>query len=305
MPRRESLLGTLFVFCSALCYAFLPIFTRWIYTYADLNPWAVVVWRFIIGSVTAWILVLILGQQHQVQLLTRQEIKILLILGATFAIAGIMAAVALQNIPATSYTLLFYTYPAMVAVLAKLIGEFLGLQKWASVGLAFVGCMLTISAPIEIKHVSYLLFPLMNAAAYAVYLVIAGRFQVATGLAAGSISITGTLIVLLPLALLTDITPPTDIRAFLALLGLGTIATVLPIVFMFRGIRYIGSTNASILSTVEPIITLILAGILLSETLIWQQGIGGILILVSVILLNLPRRFTKKHNLSEETVSAN
>jgi drug/metabolite transporter (DMT)-like permease len=145
----------------------------------------------------------------------------------------------------------------------------------------------------------------LNAAAYAIYLVIAGRFQVATGLAAGSISITGTLLVLLPIGLFTNIAPPTDIRAFLALVGLGTIATVLPIVFMFRGIRYIGSTNASILSTIEPVMTLILAGILLGEMLIWQQGIGGILILLSVILLNLPRRFTKKRLLSEEPVSVN
>ncbi len=294
MFQRDTLLGTFYIFLAAFCYAFLPIFTRWIYTYSDVNPWTVVFWRFLIGSVGAWLLVLVLGQQQQARLLKRAEIKTLLILGAVFAIAGMTAAVALENIPATTYTLLFYTYPAMVAVFAKLIGEFLGLQKWASVGLAFVGCMLTISAPIEVQHFTHLIFPLMNAAAYAVYLTIAGRFQVATGLAAGSISITTTFVALLPLALFTDMTPPDDSRAFLALLGLGTIATVLPIVFIFRGIRYIGSTNASILSTIEPVMTLGLAGLLLGEVLIWQQGIGGVLILASVILLHFPRRSIKE-----------
>lgn len=288
MFHGNTFIGTVFVFLSALCYAFLPIFTRWIYEYdTDSNPWAIVVWRFIIGTITAWGLVFLSGQYQQIKTLSRQEVKILLLLGGVFAGAGIMAAVSLERIPATSYILLLYTYPAIVAVLAKLIGETLGLQKWASVGLAFIGCLLTISAPIKIGHPTHLLFPLINASAYATYLVIAGRFNVVTGLTAATISITGTLMVLLPLGLFTSLAPPADNQAQLALFGLGTVATVFPIIFMFKGISYIGSINASILSTIEPVMTLIFASILLGEILIWQQGIGGALILMSVLFLHL------------------
>ncbi len=301
MLQRDTVLGTAYVFLAALCAGFLPIFTRWIYTYSDMNPWAIVYLRFLIASISAWLLLLLLGQQYEARQLTRREVKSLITVGAFFAFAGMAAAVSLENIPATTYTLLFYTYPAMVALVAKLLGDFLGLRKWVSIGIAFVGCVLTISAPIEISHFSHLVFPLLNALAYGMYITLAGRLQIPTNLAAGSISITTTFVALFPLLLIADITLPSNWQTWAALVGLSTISTIGSIVFILRGVQYIGSTNASISSTITPLITIVLAGLLLSEVLIWQQGLGGLLIISSVVLLNVPRRYFKRGVLSQSS----
>jgi drug/metabolite transporter (DMT)-like permease len=101
---------------------------------------------------------------------------------------------------------------------------------------------------------------------------------------------TGTLLAAIPFALLTGLDIPTTTGGWLALIGLGTLSTTLPIVFMLVGILAIGAPNAAILSTIEPIMTVILAAIFLGESLGVMQGIGGAFILASVILLNAPLR---------------
>jgi drug/metabolite transporter (DMT)-like permease len=54
----------------------------------------------------------------------------------------------------------------------------------------------------------------------------------------------------------------------------------------------VGAPQAAILSTVEPLLTLVLATVLLGEILALRQWLGGALILTSVLLLQLQGRAT-------------
>ncbi|MEN6524464.1 MAG: EamA family transporter, partial [Anaerolineaceae bacterium] len=62
------------------------------------------------------------------------------------------------------------------------------------------------------------------------------------------------------------------------------------------GMERIGPTNASTISTLEPAVTVILAGLLLGEELTIYKIIGGVLILAAVILLT---RADKKEGTSK------
>jgi drug/metabolite transporter (DMT)-like permease len=63
------------------------------------------------------------------------------------------------------------------------------------------------------------------------------------------------------------------------------IATVLPVVAFLAGLERIGPTNAAMLSTLEPVVTVLLAALLLNETLQPLTLLGGGLILIAVLLL--------------------
>ena len=78
---------------------------------------------------------------------------------------------------------------------------------------------------------------------------------------------------------------PADVPAgaWLALAGFGTF-TALAFRWFLAGTRRIGAARASILSTVEPVYTIVLATILLGETLSPVQLIGGALVIAGVIL---------------------
>ncbi len=63
------------------------------------------------------------------------------------------------------------------------------------------------------------------------------------------------------------------------------IATVLPVVTFLAGLRRIGATNAAMLSTLEPVVTVLLTVLLLGESFKPVTLLGGGLILAAVLLL--------------------
>ena len=63
------------------------------------------------------------------------------------------------------------------------------------------------------------------------------------------------------------------------------VATVIPVVTFLAGLGRIGATNAAMLSTLEPVVTILLAALLLGEVLKPVTLLGGGLILVAVIIL--------------------
>jgi drug/metabolite transporter (DMT)-like permease len=83
---------------------------------------------------------------------------------------------------------------------------------------------------------------------------------------------------------------PFTARAASLLIGLVLLSTILPMATFFAGMRRVGPTAASLLSTLEPVFTILLAALILHEVLTRNQWAGGALILVAVVLLNLPAR---------------
>jgi drug/metabolite transporter (DMT)-like permease len=192
------------------------------------------------------------------------------------------------------YTLVFYTYPAMVAILSMLLGERLPLTAWLAILMALVGCGLTaLSAQqaLVIKDWLDIGYPLMNAASYTVYLVIIEkRTTHVSGVAAAMLGISGSLLLLLLASLVFGLRVPATSGGWLAISGIAVFSTLFTIMAMFMGIARIGASRAAILSTFEPLLTVLLAAWLLGEKLTGGQFFGGLMIVGSVVMLNWPRR---------------
>ncbi|WP_157071910.1 DMT family transporter, partial [Cupriavidus sp. HPC(L)] len=60
---------------------------------------------------------------------------------------------------------------------------------------------------------------------------------------------------------------------------------VLAILTFFAGLQRLGAAQASMLSTLEPVVTVLLAALLLGEQIGMTQAIGGGLILAGVLWL--------------------
>ena len=67
--------------------------------------------------------------------------------------------------------------------------------------------------------------------------------------------------------------------------GIVLLATVIPVVAFLAGLERIGPTNAAMLSTLEPVVTVLLAAWLFAERLEPLTMVGGALILVAVVVL--------------------
>ncbi|MCJ7707628.1 MAG: DMT family transporter, partial [Anaerolineales bacterium] len=70
--------------------------------------------------------------------------------------------------------------------------------------------------------------------------------------------------------------------------GMILFSTILPIGTFLAGMVRVGPTAAALLSTLEPVFTVLLAAWLLAEGLTGSQLVGGGLVLVAVIVLSFP-----------------
>lgn len=294
MDNRTSREGLLLIVAAAAGYALFPIFTKTIYETTTFEPMDVLKWRFLLAAPIIWLILGGLKRNNEEagtpdKALPRPQ---LLLMGLLFAFTAGSAFLALDRIPASTFTIIIYTYPAMVALMSLFLGERLSARGWVALALTLVGVALT--APdfsSGFDDAAGVFFTLLNAVTYAVYIVISGRLlRGHRALArAGAWSISGAALAAGALALFDGLPIPNTLAAWGGLLGLAVCCTVVANLAFYAGMQRLGAARASILSTVEPVMTLILAGLVLGERLEAQQVVGAALILASVILLQLRR----------------
>jgi drug/metabolite transporter (DMT)-like permease len=73
------------------------------------------------------------------------------------------------------------------------------------------------------------------------------------------------------------------------------VSTVAAITLFFAGLSRVGPTSASILSTFEPVLTVVLAAAVLAEHLAPIQLAGGALVLTAVLVLRVGPRHPAAH----------
>jgi drug/metabolite transporter (DMT)-like permease len=66
---------------------------------------------------------------------------------------------------------------------------------------------------------------------------------------------------------------------------IAAVATVVPMAALFAGIKWVGAPTASIVSTFEPVVTVVLAGLVLGETLSLVEAAGAACVIAAVGLL--------------------
>ena len=96
---------------------------------------------------------------------------------------------------------------------------------------------------------------------------------------------------------------PANLTAWLLLLGLALVSTVMPVFSISHGLQRLGATRASILGTVEPVLTSLLAVIFLGDRIRPIQLLGGAFILASILILQA-RRSSPRRSLQPDTTTA-
>ena len=287
--------GTIFCLASAAAFGAMAIFGKLAYEQGTTAGTLLAV-RFILAAAVFWIVMVVAGRLAELRALPRRDVVIALLLGAVgyAAQAGAYFA-ALERIEASLLALLLYTFPAMVTVAAIAIGrERFALRRAVALGLASAGGVLIVGG-VGSGGLDPLgaVLGLAAAAIYSAYILssdgIASRVrpEILSTLVCSGAAISLTL----GLGLLGLLEPGAVTAAgwgWLACLSL--VSTVGAIALFFAGLRRVGPTAAAILSTVEPLVTVLLAFAVFSETLSPLQLVGGALVVSAVPALHV-RRF--------------
>ena len=274
--------GILYVVASGLCFGSLPIFARMAYG-AGVDVPTLLLLRFSIAAVCMWGVFLARG----LRLPRGRGLALLLVMGAV-GYAGqsycYFAAITMASVGLVS--LLLYLYPALVALLARLVFRhpLSGLQV-AAVAIALAGSALTIGRAGDGRPLGIFL-GLLAAVAYSGYILAGSRIPAhITPTASTAVIVTAAAGTYAALAAVRGVRLPGTMAGWTAVTAVAVVSTVLAILFFFEGLERVGPVRASVYSTVEPVFTLALAAVLLGEPVTLVRAAGGVLILAAVLLL--------------------
>lgn len=271
---------------SATAYSMFTIFGKNVLK--EMDAVDVLVWRFLLAVPLAWVVVLIRARfggpgPFSVAWLPRFTAGVLFGGVAWLAFAG------LDQLPGALYIVIIYTYPAMVAVGATLLGRPAGRHVWIAVLITLVGIALTVPEVLDGAGgatVAGLLFTLGNALTYAAYVIYSERLVTdgGDGLVASAWSLTGSLaFAVVAAAFSWPFDAPSSAGGIGSAIGLAAISTVLASMAFFLGVRRLGPSSAALVATTEPVLTLIWVVLILNESLKPVQLMGASLVIVGVL----------------------
>lgn len=302
MPRAVAV-GIALTVVSAFAFGSGALFAKPVY--AEGVGWhPLMAWRFLIGAALAWAWILAMTRLRERPLgLRRRDLAVSIALGVLYTGNSATYFAGLETVSASLAALIVYVYPAIVAVLSLRVGHALrGRRAWGALALALAGVALAVGniSSTAVPPISGLVLVAVSPVIYSVWIVLSarlsgeGRANVgrdagagADPLAAGAVMLTTTAATywISALALGVPVLPAQIPEgAWFGLAGVGLVSTFIAVLAFYAGAHRIGAARASIVSTVEPIWTIALAGLLFGESLTPLQLVGGVMILAGVVI---------------------
>jgi len=305
----SSALGAALIVAAAVGFGTLGPMTR----YADaagVSSLALATWR---AGVGALIVLLMLGAQSAAgrrswrrwRDLPVRDRSILALSAATNAALNLAAFVAFVRIGIALTLLIFYVYPAFVALASVVwFGERLDRVRWAALAMSMAGVVFVVAGAGELGALDAVGIGLaLGAAGAQTFYALAAHhgFRAVPGAQAAASTMGGAAIVYLIGALVVGqlaamAEPLASSAALWPVLVAGVVGAGLPTVCFIAGIRMLGAPRATILATLEPVVGVGLAALLFAAVPTpLQLGGGGLIIAAGIILQLRPRGEVAEH----------
>ncbi|WP_018132320.1 DMT family transporter [Effusibacillus pohliae] len=278
-------LGAVYVILSAAGFGLLPIFALYAYQ-GGASVTTLLFLRFSIASL--FFFTYLFAKTKGYRLTARQFMSLFLLGGIFYTIQSSLYFLSVKYIPTSLAALLLYMYPVFVAALAFFVEhEKLSRQTILSICLTITGVAIVLGAPIDRINIVGVLCAVGAALTYSCYIVFGNRVvaQIPPVTTSAFISFFAAF-ALLVLGIATgSLNLEMSRQAWVSVVGIALVSTVLSILAFFAGVRVIGSTKASILSSLEPVVTIVCSSLLFEERLTWLQSVGGCMVLVGTVLV--------------------
>lgn len=308
-PRSRDLGGAALILLAATCFGTLGPLSRYAGD-AGVDSLSLVTWRAAIGAAC---MVLFLGVRHAAGQRPLVPLRSLPSRDRWFVVAAAVANtilnlsvfVAFQRISIALALLVFYLYPALVALASVAwFGERLDRIRWAALTLSLLGMVLVVAGAGQLGNLDLLGIGLafVGAIGQTFYVMAAKHgFARVPGAQAAALTMGGAATLYLAVALVVGQLgaigqPLAGVDALWPVALAGIIGAGIPTLSYILGIRRLGAPRAAILATFEPVVGVTLAALLLSEQPTLVQAIGGVLIIGAGIILQLrPRAELAEH----------
>ena len=290
-PRARERSGVALVLVSAACFGALGVLIQLAYR-AGVSVLGLLSGRYLIAAAVLWLLVRVLRRP----LPSRRGALFGLALGAGYSVQALLFAASLKHLEAGLADLLYFAYPAMVAVGATLLRrEQWSRRRGAALVAASAGIGLALSGGSAVDPLGVAL-ALAAAFGYAAYVIVSSSLLKGIDpLVLAALLCTAAATVLSPDALAHgELTARVGLDGVLLVITAALVSTVLGIGAFLAGVRRLGPSRASIASSVEPALTAAFGFAAFGDRLGLLQVLGAGLVFASVPILELRIRATSR-----------
>jgi drug/metabolite transporter (DMT)-like permease len=194
---------------------------------------------------------------------------------------------ALTMAPAGLVAILLYLYPAFVTILATIfLKKPVTMLKCVALSMTFGGTILIIGLDSGNGQVLGIVLGITAAVLYSIYIVVGSKVILNAGaFPASTVVIISAGVVFSGVVAVKGVQFPATLTGWISVFAIALVSTALAIVTFFAGLKKIDPANASMISTLEPVVTIMLAVFVLGEAMTIPKILGGIMILTAVVLL--------------------
>ena len=218
-------------------------------------------------------------------------VKVMVFAGLGQALIAVVSLSALRYIPVGTLAFLFYTYPAMVAVIARVRhSEPLTPARLGALALSLGGIAVMVGTDGGATvHPIGVALALTSALLYAAYIPMINAMQrPLTPYSTTTYIAIGASVFLTAAAVARgELTADLHDRAWLSILALALVSTIGSFLLFLRGLAVLGPLRTAIISTIEPFFTAVLGALVLSQPLTSTTLVGGVLVAGAVVLLQM------------------
>lgn len=274
--------GVLLVAISAAGFASIGLFAR-VAAASGASLLTVLALRFVLAGI---LLALVL-RHRRLAWPRGRDLAGLVLLGALgYTAQSFCFFSALNHLTVGLAVLLLYLHPALVLLAGAALGrQRLTPRKAALAAASFAGILLTVRGDLAGTPVG-LAFGIGAALIYTNYILVGEHLTPRTGVIPAATVIVLSAAVMFCLGTLVEgVRWPGTTGGWLAVAGIAVLGTALATVTFFAGVQRIGAGDAATLSTLEPVVALVLAFVFLGEQLGAVQLAGALLVIASAALL--------------------
>lgn len=227
-----------------------------------------------------------------------KQAGVLLVLGLLYTASSLTLFEAYQYIASGLATTIVFLYPVLVAIIMVFLKVVPSWPVWLSIVLTFFGVfIMTQSDSSQTLHPMGLLLSFMSALVYALFIVIINRSKVIANISNSLLTFyalsVGTVVFLAKIAM-SDAGVTTGLTghmAWLNLVGLALLPTIVSTASLAIATRNIGATKASVLGVFEPVTAILVGTVVFGEALTTNIVVG---IVISIVAITFMIAMTKR-----------
>lgn len=291
MARDKKIQGTIYAFISACAFGFIPIFARFAYN-TGITPVTVIFLRFLFSIIILLFYFLINKIDFRIEKKLLPQFAFLGIIGN--GATGITLFLSYNYISSGLSTVIHFIYPAIVTLLSIVFfKEKINLRKIISLVFCIAGVYVLIgfsAVKLDIRGVA---LSLASGVLYSIYILGIDHSDIRK---VDTLVITFYVLIFSLIGALTfgiidnSISFNFHPQGYIYVVALSLICTIIALSIFAKAIMMIGSSNASILSTLEPITSIILSTIIFGESITINTILGSVLIISSVYILIISKK---------------